>query len=61
MYYCITSILCFGFLSVRPVRSELPDQKWNTCPMHWKVKASPLVTREVPILEIFDLSAHIIE
>ena len=44
MYYCITSILCFGFLSVRPVRSELPDQKWNTCPMHWKVKASHTVS-----------------
>ena len=31
--------LCFGFLAMRHVGSQLPDQGSNLHPLHWKVKS----------------------
>ena len=32
-------ILCFGFVVVRHVGSQLPDQGSNLYPLHWKAKS----------------------
>ena len=43
VFYCIcyniASILCFGFLTMRHVGSQFPDQELNVHPLHWKAKS----------------------
>ena len=39
IYYNIVSMLCFGFLAVRYMGSELPNQGWNPHPLRWKMES----------------------